>query len=485
MTFTVTNKSAVPLSGLKVSLDNAENFTLDIALMDASLAPGESTTCTVSPKAELAQGSYQTNITVTSDIPDVVAQYIPDQVAPAEATMICTVKTVGLTAAPASLDFGSAYTGYSQPEAKTVTVTNTGEQAVTLTQPASQYYDVITAGRLELPVGGKATFTVQPKTGLTAGEYSETLTVSGTYGVSADVALRFVVEQQSGGGSSGGSSSGGGGGGSGSAMYVVSLAAPEHGTVTLSPKSAVKGSTVTVTATPDEGYQLDTLTVTDNQGNRLKLTDQGGGKFTFIMPGSQVKVEASFVLIPEEPDQPEPLPFADVDETAWYYDGVAYVYEKGLMTGTGETTFNPDGATSRAMLAAILWRLEGSPVVNYAMDFADVEEGQWYTEAIRWAASEGIVTGYGDGAFGTNDSITREQFAVMLYRYAGAQPASGTLSAFRDGAAVSDWAAEAMGWAVEAGLITGTGDGSALTPQGQATRAQAAVLLMRWQEALS
>ena len=304
MTFTVTNKSAVPLSGLKVSLDNAENFTLDIALMDASLAPGESTTFTVSPKAELAQGSYQTNITVTSDIPDVVAQYIPDQVAPAEATMICTVKTVGLTAAPASLDFGSAYTGYTQPEAKTVTVTNTGEQAVTLTQPASQYYDVITAGRLELPVGG-------------------------------------------------------------------------------------------------------------------------------------------------------------------------------------ETTFNPDGATSRAMLAAILWRLEGSPVVNYAMDFADVEEGQWYTEAIRWAASEGIVTGYGDGAFGTNDSITREQFAVMLYRYAGAQPASGTLSTFRDGTAVSDWAAEAMGWAVEAGLITGTGDGSALTPQGQATRAQAAVLLMRWQEALS
>ena len=304
MTFTVTNKSAVPLSGLKVSLDNAENFTLDIALMDASLAPGESTTFTVSPKAELAQGSYQTNITVTSDIPDVVAQYIPDQVAPAEATMVCTVKTVGLTATPASLDFGSAYTGYTQPEAKTVTVTNTGEQAVTLTQPASQYYDVITAGSLELPVGG-------------------------------------------------------------------------------------------------------------------------------------------------------------------------------------ETTFNPDGATSRAMLAAILWRLEGSPVVNYAMDFADVEEGQWYTEAIRWAASEGIVTGYGDGTFGTNDSITREQFAVMLYRYAGAQPASGTLSTFRDGTAVNDWAAEAMGWAVEAGLITGTGDGSTLTPQGQATRAQAAVLLMRWQEALS
>ncbi|OUO39688.1 S-layer homology domain-containing protein, partial [Flavonifractor sp. An306] len=574
--FTITNNSNVTVSGLKVSLTDSGNFELDTSEMAASLAPNGATTFTVTPRSGLAAGSYSTDVNVTSMISSV----------PATASLTCTVKKVEIAADPASLDFGSAYTGYTQPGSQTVTVTNTGEQAVTLTQPLDTAYftvgplsdaalaageqaaftvqpktglapgeysetlaisgqsggrpvklqvllsfkvaepvygissdttvwnfGTVTEGYSEAPAGkevtvtntgnqtvtvtlpagtnyaitagagfandaatlapnGTAAFTIRPKTGLAPGTYSETLTVSGTYSVSADVALRFVVERQSGGGSSGG-----GGGGSGSAMYAVSLAAPEHGTVTVSPKSAVKGSTVTVTATPDEGYRLDTLTVTDSQGNRLKLTDQGGGKFTFIMPGSQVKVEASFVLIPQEP---EPLPFADVAETAWYYDGVRYAYEHGLMTGTSETTFNPDGATSRAMLAAILWRLEGSPVVNYAMDFADVEEGQWYTEAIRWAASEGIVTGYGDGTFGTNDSITREQFAVMLYRYAGTQPASSTLSAFRDGAAVSEWAAEAMGWAVEAGLITGTGDGSALTPQGQATRAQAAVLLMRF-----
>ena len=573
--FTITNNSNVTVSGLKISLTDSGNFEVDTSEMAASLAPNGTTTFTVTPNHDLAVGNYETTITVTGD-----------QSVTETASLTCTVKKVEIAADPASLDFGSAYTGYTQPGSQTVTVTNTGEQAVTLTQPLDTAYftvgplsdaalapneqaaftvqpktglapgeysetlaisgqsggrpvklqvllsfkvaepvygissdttvwnfGTVTEGYSEAPAGkevtvtntgnqtvtvtlpagtnyaitagagftndaatiapnGTAAFTIRPKTGLAPGTYSETLTVSGTYSVSADVALRFVVERQSGGGSSGG-----GGGGSGSAMYAVSLAAPEHGTVTVSPKSAVKGSTVTVTATPDEGYRLDTLTVTDSQGNRLKLTDQGGGKFTFIMPGSQVKVEASFVLIPQEP---EPLPFADVAETAWYYDGVRYAYEHGLMTGTSETTFNPDGATSRAMLAAILWRLEGSPVVNYAMDFADVEEGQWYTEAIRWAASEGIVTGYGDGAFGTNDSITREQFAVMLYRYAGTQPASGTLSAFRDGPAVSDWAAEAVGWAVEAGLITGTGDGSALTPQGQATRAQAAVLLMRF-----
>ena len=577
--FTITNNSNVTVSGLKVSLTDSGNFEVDTSEMAASLAPNGTTTFTVTPNHDLAVGNYETTITVTGTVTG-------DQSVTETASLTCTVKKVEIAADSASLDFGSAYTGYTQPGSQTVTVTNTGEQAVTLTQPLDTAYftvgplsdaalaageqaaftvqpkaglapgeysetlaisgqsggrpvklqvllsfkvaepvygissdttvwnfGTVTEGYSEAPAGkevtvtntgnqtvtvtlpagtnyaitagagfandaatiapnGTAAFTIRPKTGLAPGTYSETLTVSGTYSVSADVALRFVVERQRGGGSSGG-----GGGGSGSAMYAVSLAAPEHGTVMVSPKSAVKGSTVTVTATPDEGYRLDTLTVTDSQGNRLKLTDQGGGKFTFIMPGSQVKVEASFVLIPQEP---EPLPFADVAETAWYYDGVRYAYEHGLMTGTSETTFNPDGATSRAMLAAILWRLEGSPVVNYAMDFADVEEGQWYTEAIRWAASEGIVTGYGDGTFGTNDSITREQFAVMLYRYAGTQPASGTLSAFRDGSAVSDWAAEAVGWAVEAGLITGTGDGSALTPQGQATRAQAAVLLMRF-----
>ena len=155
------------------------------------------------------------------------------------------------------------------------------------------------------------------------------------------------------------------------------------------------------------------------------------------------------------------------------------------MSGTSETAFSPDATTSRSMIATILWRMAGSPVVDYAMDFSDVPQGQWYSEAIRWAASQGIVSGYGD-AFGTNDPITREQLAVMLYRFAqveGYDVSVGentNILSYTDVADVAEYAIPAMQWAVGAGVITGTGDGSTLSPQGQATRAQAAVMLYSW-----
>lgn len=205
------------------------------------------------------------------------------------------------------------------------------------------------------------------------------------------------------------------------------------------------------------------------------------------MPGGPVTVQAVFAPIPEEPEQP--LPFTDVDETAWYYDGVRYVYEKGLMTGTSAAAFSPGTTTSRSMVAAILWRMAGSPQVDYVMDYADVEQGQWYSEAVRWAASESIVGGYGNGLFGTNDPITREQLAVMLYRFAQKQGydvsvgENTNILSYTDAAQVSEWAIPALQWACGGGLITGTGDGSTLTPQGDTTRAEAAVLLMRFCEA--
>ena len=286
-----------------------------------------------------------------------------------------------------------------------------------------------------------------------------------------DVSIQAVFLKQS---------SGGGGGG---AAHTIWLPKPEHGTVSASPSGASKGDTVTLTITADTGYELNNLTVTDGEGNKVELTDQGSGRYTFIMPGSQVEISASFREIAQQPDA---LPFIDVAETAWYVDGVRYVYERGLMTGTSSNTFSPEATTSRAMLAAILWRAAGSPVVDYAMDFADVEQGQWYTEAIRWAASEGIVGGYGEGTFGTNDPITREQLAVMLWRYAQAQGydvsvgENTNILSYADVGALSEWAVPAMQWACGAGLITGTGDGSTLTPQGQATRAQAAALFLRF-----
>ena len=154
------------------------------------------------------------------------------------------------------------------------------------------------------------------------------------------------------------------------------------------------------------------------------------------------------------------------------------------MTGTGDTTFAPDVTTSRSMIAAILWRQAGSPAANDAVDFSDVAQGQWYSEAVRWAASEGIVGGYGDGAFGTDDPITREQLAVMLYRFAQHQGYDVSVGedtnilSYTDAQEISEYAVPALQWACGAGILQG--DGAALSPQGQTTRAEAAAMLMRF-----
>ena len=269
-------------------------------------------------------------------------------------------------------------------------------------------------------------------------------------------------------------------------LYFTALPDTDHGSVSVSPRNAAKGSTVTVTARPDEGYTLKKLTVTDSRGKALDLTGQSDGTYTFTMPAGGVTVKAVFAPVQAEEPQPEPedLPFADVPEDAWYADAVAYVYEQGLMTGTGDTTFAPDVTTSRSMIAAILWRQAGSPAANDAVDFSDVAQGQWYSEAVRWAASEGIVGGYGDGAFGTDDPITREQLAVMLYRFAQHQGYDVSVGedtnilSYTDAQEISEYAVPALQWACGAGIING--DGAALSPQGQTTRAEAAALLMRF-----
>lgn len=257
----------------------------------------------------------------------------------------------------------------------------------------------------------------------------------------------------------------------------------EGGTVTAKKSYAEEGETFRFTVTPDEGWELDTLSVTDNRGTELDVKYEGDSVYSFKMPARRVEIQVSFREIP-----PESLPFTDIADNAWYADAVRYVYKHGLMAGTSATTFAPDVTTSRAMIATILWRMAGSPVVNYAMTYTDVAQGQWYSEAVRWATSEGIVGGYGNGLFGTNDPITREQFAAMLYRFAQEQGYDVSIGentnilSYTDVADLSEYAISAMQWAVGAGIINGTGDGSTLTPQGQATRAQAAVMLTRFCE---
>ena len=192
------------------------------------------------------------------------------------------------------------------------------------------------------------------------------------------------------------------------------------------------------------------------------------------------------IVIDDRSHEPVDLPFNDVPEGYWAYDAIQYVYGEGLMAGTSGSTFNPEGTTTRGQIVTILWRLSGNPVVNYLMDFDDVDPAAYYAEAIRWATSEGIAGGYGGGVFGPDDPITREQLAVMLHRYAqheGYDVSIGedtNILSYADAFDVSEYAVAALQWACGAGIISGTGDGSTLTPQGEATRAQAATVLMRF-----
>lgn len=291
-----------------------------------------------------------------------------------------------------------------------------------------------------------------------------------TFAASGNRTLTAFFAQNSSGGSSGGSVT----------TYAATVPETAHGKVIVSPKNAAKGKTVTVTTTPDEGYELASLTVTDKDGSKVALTEEGNGKYTFEMPGSKVTVQAVFTEIET---LPEPMPFTDVAETAWYADAVRYVYENGLMNGVSDTAFDPDGTMNRAMLVTILWRQAGEPVVNYLMSFTDVAQGQWYSEAIRWAVSEGIVTGTTETAFASDSPVTREQFATILYRYAQSE-GQGFTGAwafpldYDDAGEVSEYAYEALCWMTMHGVIEG--DGDKLNPQDSATRAEAAAMLMRF-----
>ena len=270
-------------------------------------------------------------------------------------------------------------------------------------------------------------------------------------------------------------------GGSGSTTYAVSVNTAANGTVSVSPRNASKGATVTITVTPNEGYVLGTLTATDANGDTISLTNAGNGKYTFTMPSSKVTISATFVA---EGSQGTQMPFTDVASGEWYYEAVQYVYNNELMNGMSATTFEPNSTTTRGMIVTMLYRLENEPTAASA-GFSDVAEGQWYTDAVNWAAANNIVNGYGDDQFGPTDTITREQMMAILYRYAQYKgydvTASADLSAYTDAANISSYAVSAMQWAVGEGLINGITD-TTLVPGGSATRAQVAAILMRFCE---
>lgn len=244
---------------------------------------------------------------------------------------------------------------------------------------------------------------------------------------------------------------------------------------------ATEGEQVTITVLPDDGYALDEIVITDENGETIEFVDNGDGTITFTMPSGDVTITATFV----ESDEPEcTLPFVDVHANDWFFDPVCYVYREGLMTGTSATTFAPDATTTRAMIVSILARQEN---VTSAEDagFTDVAENDWFATAVNWAAREGIVAGFEDESFRPNEAITREQLAAILCNYSAWKgkdtSARADLSRYSDAAEISSWATDVMQWAVAEGLISGmTAD--ELQPQGNATRAQVAAILQRYLE---
>ena len=260
------------------------------------------------------------------------------------------------------------------------------------------------------------------------------------------------------------------GGGSSSPSYSVTTPGKtENGTVTVSPRSAEKGDSVTITVKPDSGYQLDELTVTDKNGKELKLTDKGNGKYTFTMPASKVEINATFVK------EVETSPFSDVSTSAYYYEAVKWAQEKGITGGIGNDLFGPYQPCTRAQIVTFLWRAAGSPVVNYAMDLADVSGDAYYAEAVRWALSQGITTGTADGKFSPNAPCTRAQSMTFLFRASKAS-ADGA-PAFSDVAADAYYA-EAVKWATDNGITNGT-TSSTFSPGSGCTRAQIVTFLWR------
>lgn len=258
--------------------------------------------------------------------------------------------------------------------------------------------------------------------------------------------------------------------------YPISIQEMQNGSVTVSVNRAAAGTLVEITAIPLENYWLSEITVTGADGKAIEATE-ADGKYRFVMPAGAVAIDAAFAT----------NPFSDVDKDDWFYDDVMYVFRSGVMEGTGGDRFEPDLLLTRAMIVQMLWNMEGNPAGSPKASFTDLASGAWYTDAVDWAAAEGIVLGYGDGSgrFGPDDLITREQMVLIFCRYAALRQcdtsARTDLAAYKDADEIAPYAEDAMEWAVASGLIEGRG-GMALEPKGEAMRSEAAALIRRYAE---
>ena len=409
-------------------------------------------------------------------------------------TMVFKEEYYELQADPASVSFGSVTPDYTQPEAKEVSITNNGNEWVSLGYLSMPDNFEITwpeeperPEMLGLDPGETLSFQVVPKAGLDVGRYSETFTVYANlmaqpramsaltersaeeegylWNTKVEIELSFTVRNRS----------NGSGGGGGPVSYTLSFETGEGSKVDSVTK--VSGTTVDLDdyVSSREGYEFT------GWYNDSEATQKIG---SVTLRGDKT-VYAGW----EKADGEEPS-FDDVLPDNWAYEAVEYVNEKGLMSGVGGGSFSPGQPTTRGMLVTILYRMEGEPEYENTgtIRFTDVNDDAWYAKGVYWAAENGIVKGVGDGRYLPEDPVTREQMAAIFHRYAGYKgydvTAQGDLSAFTDAASVGDWAREALIWAVDKGLINGMGDGT-VNPRGTATRAQTAAILMRFCETVA
>ena len=310
---------------------------------------------------------------------------------------------------------------------------------------------------------GAYTYTVLAKSGLTSGVYltDPSGALANNYYVSSTANGVWTVSYSA--------PSSGGGSSSSSRRYDVSAPSVKHGDVTVSPKNASKGDTVTITVKPDAGYVLGSLEVKDANGNTLSLTDKGNGKYTFTMPASKVEIKATFVK------EVETSPFSDVSTSAYYYEAVKWAQEKGITGGIGNGLFGPNQPCTRAQIVTFLWRAAGSPEPKSMSSFSDVSADSYYAKAVAWAVENGITTGTGDGKFSPDATCTRAQSVTFLFRAIG--KLVDIKAEFSD-VLTDSYYANAVAWAVENGVTNGIGDGL-FGPDNSCTRAQIVTFLYR------
>lgn len=414
-----------------------------------------------------------------------------------------------LEADPASVSFGSVTPDYTQPEAKEVSITNNGNERVSLgylsmpdnfeiTWPEEPEWPEM----LGLDPGETLSFQVVPKAGLDVGSYRETFTVYANlmaqpramsaltersaeeegylWNTKVEIELSFTVRNRS----------NGGGGGGGPALYTLSFETGEGSKVDSVTK--VSGTTVDLDdyVSTREGYEFTGWYNDREATQKIGSVTLQGDKTVYAGWEKADGQEAGETGEAGEETGGEKASFDDVLPDNWAYEAVEYVNEKGLMSGVGGGSFSPGQPTTRGMLVTILYRMEGEPEYENTgtIRFTDVNDDAWYAKGVYWAAENGIVKGVGDGRYLPEDPVTREQMAAIFHRYAGYKgydvTAQGDLSAFTDAASVGDWAREALIWAVDKGLINGMGDGT-VNPRGTATRAQTAAILMRFCETVA